>query len=73
MAREKMERLDEIEICSHFTLEEAISSLKFHWNLQNQNNQTIWFEIWGKPIEKLQSLLPPKKEKPVVRVKGYST
>lgn len=53
------ERLDEVVVISPFTLEEAISSLRFYWNLAKHKGETITMEIWAK-----QNAVVPQKELP---------
>jgi hypothetical protein len=42
------ERLDEVVVSSAFTLEEAISSLRFYWGLARHKGEPITVEVWAK-------------------------
>jgi hypothetical protein len=54
-----LERLDEVQVSNPFTLEEAVSSLRFYWNLARHKGETITMEIWAK-----QGAIVPPKELP---------
>lgn len=53
------ERLDEVVVSNPFTLEEAISSLRFYWNLAKHKGQPITLEIWAE-----SGKVVPQKELP---------
>lgn len=51
------ERLDEVVVSSAFTLEEAISSVRFYWNLARHKGKPITMEIWAEA----GAIVPPKE------------
>lgn len=53
------ERLDEVVVTSPFTLEEAISSLRFYWNLAKHKGESVTMEIWAR-----SGKVVPQKELP---------
>jgi hypothetical protein len=44
-----MERIDELEVKTHFDLQQAISDLKFWWNLAQHKGLPIHMVILGSP------------------------
>ena len=42
------ERIDNIEIVKDAQLAEAISSLKFYFNLARKEGRTLYYELWQK-------------------------